>query len=896
MIPSVLPGTRLGVYEIVGPLGAGGMGEVFRARDTKLQREVALKLLPAAVAADPERLARFTREAQLLAALNHPNIGAIYGLQESVADAGLQSGLPVTALVLELVEGPTLDDRIRRGPVPLDEAVAIACQIAEALEAAHEHGIIHRDLKPVNVKLRPDGTVKVLDFGLAKALDTSTGSGLQTTGVSHSPTLTVHATQAGLILGTAAYMAPEQARGRAVDRRADVWAFGVVLFEMLIGRRIFHGDTISDVLAAVIKDAPPWKLLPASLPGELARLLRRCLEKDPRKRLRDIGDAWLVLREIEDGVVEPTAKAAAPLSRRLLHAVPWAIAAALAVIAVVALTRPVTVPDADLPTLRYSIGISGLSVEPLTLPALSPDGQTLAYVKDGGLWVRALSQLEPRQIAGVSAPQHPFWSPDSRQIAYFEGSTLSRVALDGSRPVRIAPAPFNRGGRTPGGVWRPDGQIVFAPAATGSGLLSVSAQGGEFRETYRGDPAVSDLHRPTLLPDGRTLIFVIDHVSGGADTIGLLDGSTRKDLLTIKGETFDSPVYSPTGHIVFHRESLAPGVWAVPFSLQRQEITGEPFSVAPGGSYPNVSPNGTLVYADRQLSGLMQLVWVDLRTSAISAAIDKQYSELLDPHLSPDGRQALIIVRNREGGGRALVVVDLQRQTVRTLTEDVDPESIRNLWLTATTVVYGRGRNPGSALVMSAADGSGTPRELAQGMQPTASADGRHFVFSRLHAGTGGDLWHMTLDPRTGNASAEQLLDRLPHHQFEPALSPDGRLLAYTSVTVGNQPEVILRRYPENAGNWQVSANGGSNAVWSRAGDAIFYRDVIGQLMRVSVTRGQDVTLGTPAPIVLPSSIIRRLGFDAAPGDGRMLMVQNVVDPTAPVPSLVVVQNWWSAH
>jgi Tol biopolymer transport system component len=573
--------------------------------------------------------------------------------------------------------------------------------------------------------------------------------------------------------------------------------------------------------------------------------------------------------------------------------VPWAIAAALAVIAVVASTRSIATPDAELPTLRYSIGIPGLAVEPLTLPALSPDGQTLAYVKDGGLWVRALSQLEPRQIAGVAAPQHLIWSPDSQQIAYFEGSTLSRVALDGSRPVRIAATRFNRGGRTPGGVWRPDGQIVFAPSATGSGLLSVPAQGGEFRETYRGDPAVEgDLHRPSLLPDGKTLIFVVDHVNGGADTIGLLDGSTRKDLLTIKGEMFDSPVYSPTGHIVFHRESLAPGVWAVPFSLERQEVTGEPFSVAPSGSYPNVSPNGTLVYADRQLSGLMRLVWVDLRTFAITAAIDQQYSELLDPRLSPDGRQALVTVRNREGGGRALVVVDLQRRMVRTLTEDVEQDSFRKTWLTATTVVYGRKGNPGSALVMGATDGSGTPRELAQGMQPTATADGRHLVFSRLHAGTGGDLWHMTLDPRTGTASAEQLFDRLPHHQFEPALSPDGRLLAYTSVTVGNQPEVILRRYPEDGGNWQVSAAGGSNAVWSRAGDALFYRDVAGQLMRVSVTRGPDVTLGTPVPIVLPPSLISRRGFDPAPGDGRMLMVQNVVDPTSPVPSLVVVQNW----
>ena len=450
-------------------LGRGGMGEVYRARDTRLQRDVALKLLPASVSSDPDRLARFNREAQLLAALNHPHIAAIYGVEEQPGSA---------ALVLELVEGPTLADRIARGPLPTDEAIAIGLQIAAALEAAHEHGIIHRDLKPANVKLRPDGTVKVLDFGLGK-IDVAASAD-----AAASPTLTAHATAAGLILGTAAYMAPEQARGRLVDRRADVWAFGVVLFEMLTGRRPFGGETISETLAAIIKDQPSWTELPDDLAGDLRALLERALEKDPRRRLRDIGEARVTLEDLVSGkrrmaAVESPHSPSPSRSQWL----PWAIATIGVLAAIASGARSFTRTTAPvMPALKYTLPISGDSLERTALPTISPDGRYVAFVRGGTLWLRPLDQLDARQLPGTTGAQFPFWSPDSRQVAYLTSNSVWRVGLDGSQPVRVAGYRFSKGGRTPGGVWLSDDTIIFAPAGIGSGLLSVPAGGGEFRD------------------------------------------------------------------------------------------------------------------------------------------------------------------------------------------------------------------------------------------------------------------------------------------------------------------------------------------------------------------------------------------------------------------------------
>ena len=853
------------------------MGEVYRARDTRLQRDVALKVLPPAFASDHESLARFTREAQLLATLNHPHIASIYGVEDSGGSA---------ALVLELVEGPTLAERIAQGPVPVDEAIGVARQIAEALEAAHEQGIIHRDLKPANIKLRPDGTVKVLDFGLAKTTFSPLTSGTMDNAA--SPTLTVHATAAGLILGTAAYMAPEQARGRMVDRRADIWAFGLVLFEMLAGVRPFGGETISETIAAIIKDPPSWTALPQGLPPRLKALLRRTLEKDPKRRLRDIGDARLELEDLAAGVdvVEAAPRAAVPPAWR--RAVPWIVASVATLAAVAFAVKSTNAPVVEPPPLKYTLPISGESLERTALPAISPDGRHVVFVKGGTLWIRSLDQLDARPLGGTTGAQFPFWSPDSREVAYLTASAVWRVAVDGSQPVRVATYRFSKGGRTPGGVWLADGTMVFAPAATGSGLLAVPAQGGEFTDFYTRDPKVEgDFHRPAVLPDGRSLLFVVDRVESGADTIGVLANGVRKDVLTVTGEAFDSPVYSPTGHIVYHRETTSPGIWAVPFSFSRLETTGSPFLVAAQGSYPSISARGILTYAENSVSGLATLSWLDVRSGAVTSALNERFSTMSAPSLSPNGRLTVAVVQ-AEGRGSIVIVADLQRQTHVRLDDRVDNTS-RPGWRDDRTVVYAR---TDQTIVMRAADGSGGPMEIGPGMQPFAGA-GR-LVFPRLTAGSGGDLYHLLLPPGDAPPGAPSLLQQLPEHESWPAVSPDGTLLAFIRGDLG-QSEVILRTYPQQTGQWQVSSAGGNMAVWSRRGDALYYRDISGQIMRVDVRRTPALTLGPPQPVPRPSNLRPRAGYDVSLDGTRLLMVQEAKTDEQRAASLAVVQNWFAA-
>ena len=856
------------------------MGEVYRARDTRLHREVALKLLPVSVSGDPERLARFNREAQLLASLNHPHIAAIYGVEEQPGRA---------ALVLELVEGPTLADRIARGPIPLDEAVAIALQVAGALEAAHEQGIIHRDLKPANIKLRPDGTVKVLDFGLAKA-DSGVASQAD---IVASPTFTAHATAAGLILGTAAYMAPEQARGRVVDRRADIWAFGIVFFEMLSGTRPFSGETISETLAATIKDEPSWTALPGGLPSRVRELLKRTLEKDPRRRLRDIGDARLTLEDVQSGAGQTDAATnAKPESRATLQRLlPWALTAVATLAAVALGWRAFTPPPSapPLPALKYTLPITGDSLERTALPVISPDGRHVAFVKNGTLWVRSLDQLEPRQLAGTAGAQFPFWSPDGLQVAYLTANSLWRVGVDGSQPVRIATYRFSKGGRTPGGVWLADNTIVFALAATGSGMLSVPAQGGEFVDYYKHDPKIEgDIHRPSLLPDKQTLLFVVDRVDTGADTIGVLANGTRKDILRIENETLDSPAYSPTGHILYHRETTTPGLWALPFSLERLEATGPPFLVEPQASYPSVAANGTMIFVEGSVSGLGSLAWLDIATGMVTPALKEQFPTIRFPKLSPDGSRVAAVVQSLDQG-QVVIVADLQRHTHVRIADRADVVT-RPTWRDDRTVIYGRAEARREDILMRNADGSGEEIKIGTGMTSRAAA-GRLF-FAKLSAATNGDLFQVLLPPGSAPPGPPELVQQLPVHEWEPSLSPDGTLLAYSSGDIG-QSEVILRTYPTQTGQWQVSSAGGSYAVWSPRSDAIYYRDVPGQIMRVAVRRNRSsVTLDTPTPVARPSSLLARVGFDISRDGKRLLMVQEVKTDEQRAASLAVVQNW----
>ena len=481
-------GTRLGPYEIQSAIGAGGMGEVYRALDTTLHRDVAIKILSSAVAADRDRLARFRREAQVLASLNHPNIGAIYGFEESTPSTG-SGQVAVQALVLELVAGPTLADRIAQGPIALDDALAIGRQIADAVDAAHEQGIVHRDLKPANIKIRPDGTVKVLDFGLAKALD----SGPATINESTSPTMTTPAmTQMGVILGTAAYMSPEQARGRAADKRSDVWAFGCVLFEMLTGDQLFRGETITDVLAAVVKDQPDL----GRVPVKVRRLVQSCLEKDPKRRLQAIGDAWLLMDDRAE-LTRPT---------RRHRWVPWAAALAVALGVVAALASISPQPARDLRALAFHVNPPpGMAFQSfLGGASISPDGQTLSFVAvtAGGvssLWVRPRDSVSPSRLPGTDGAVYPFWAPDGRSLGFFAGGRLKRIALSGGLPTDLAPAPIPRGG-----AWSTNGTIAFLPVSVGA-LQRIEESGGTPVPLTRIDVANGEIaHRwPQFLPDGR---------------------------------------------------------------------------------------------------------------------------------------------------------------------------------------------------------------------------------------------------------------------------------------------------------------------------------------------------------------------------------------------------------
>ena len=638
-------GRRLGPYEIAGPLGAGGMGEVYRARDHELNRDVALKVLPELFALDADRLARFRREAQVLASLNHPNIGAIYGLED--ADG-------IRALVLELVEGPTLADRIAQGPIPLEDALPIARQICEALEAAHEHGIIHRDLKPANIKLRPDGAVKVLDFGLAKVF-VGDGSGAD---LSRSPTLTAGGTREGVILGTAAYMSPEQARGKAVDKRADVWAFGCVLYEMLTGRAAFAGESVTDVLACIIEREPDFSLLPPTTPPAIRRLLRRSLEKDRKRRLSDIADARI---EIDDALTTPSAEASAVTlvnvqSAGWRRALPWAVAFGAAAIAaaVLALWAPwQTVPppaplrltadlgaDASLATAVGQNANIGASV------ALSPDGALFAFVaqKTGTgtpqLYVRRLEQLQATPLTGTEEAASPFFSPDSQWIAFFAQGKLKKIPVTGGAVVTLCDAANGRGGS-----WGEDGTIVFTPSVAGSGLFlwRVSSGGGKPEPLPKpGDGEVTQ-RWPQVLPGGKAVLYTGNTGVGGYEDANLvvqpLPTGARK--IVQRGGYYGR--YLPSGHLVYIHDGT---LFAAPFDVTRLEMTGQPVSALEGvTSNPNtgatqfaVSDTGTIVYLPgRSTSGAVPIHLMDRegKTTPLRATP----AAWSNPAFSPDGRR-----------------------------------------------------------------------------------------------------------------------------------------------------------------------------------------------------------------------------------------------------------------
>ena len=895
-------GQRLGPYEITAKLGEGGMGEVWRATDSRLKREVAIKVLPAAFTSDRERLARFEREAQTLAQLHHPNIASIFGLEESDG---------TRALVMELVEGEELAAILARGPLPPGEAVAIGRQIAEALEAAHERGIVHRDLKPANVKVRPDGTVKVLDFGLAKAMEPG-GGAAPAVDLARSPTLTAaHGTALGVILGTAAYMSPEQARGGAVDKRADVWAFGVVLFEMLTGRSLFAGETVSDTLAGVLKSDVDLAALPAGTPLALRELLRRCLERNPRSRLHDIADARIVLEEVLAGrgaeATGPAATAAAAPPR----AWPWLAAAGLLVGVALGGAGALlwsgrgrladTVPRA----VRFAIQPpAGTTFERGI--AVSPDGRHVTFAARDlagrvTLWVRALDTLEPRQLPDTDDARLPFWAPDSRRIGFFSQRSLKWVDIRGGTPLVIAETSSVQDVR--GAAWGAGDTILYAPGFTGP-LLAVSARGGPSAPATElpADGSIGTMRFPSFLPDGRRFVFFASSGTGtepGHIHLGRLGSTATKRL----GAANSSAVFAAPGYLVFvSGESL----FAQRFDERAEELTGELIALGMpmGGSLAvsglrslSAASDGTLVARDDKRNA-SRLVWVDRRGEELGALTDGVSSWNYAPRLSPDGR-LLVAARYSVpiGTNGEIWVQDIERGLATRLTFEGD--DFLPLWVRpgSREVLYNSAR-PGAtgAIYRLSVDRPGVERPWLGGdatQNPVAvTPDGRRVVFERDEGLGHFRLWIRDLDgeaepTRLGSASGNAA-------ESSGDVSPDGRWLAYASDAT-RRWEVYVRPLDGEGGVVRISAGGGTHPAWRADGRELFYLDPQGRLVAVPIVQPAAGADGAPAPgepQVLFAAALEEAAdrqYDVSADGQRFVLNRSTAINDAP---LVVILGW----
>ena len=902
-------GTRLGVYEVIAPIGVGGMGQVLRARDTKLDRDVAIKILPEVFAHDADRLARFQREAKTLASLNHPNIAAIYGLEESGG---------MTALVMELVEGEDLSQQIARGAIPLDEALPIAKQIAEALEAAHEQGIMHRDLKPANIKVRPDGTVKVLDFGLAKAMD-PIGSAPS---VSQSPTITTPAmTHAGMILGTAAYMSPEQAKGRVIDKRSDVWAFGCVLFEMLTGKRAFEGEDVSDTLAAVLRGEPDWEALPATTPAPIGKLLRGCLKKDRKERVPDIAVARLEIQEalaMPAGSVAATAGSRSTLRPRPLwkRAIPIA-ATALLVAALTSVAWWSFKPSAPPPIVtRFSFSLPGLPQGQAFLATnshivgMSPDGTRIVYATNTRLYLRSAWDLEPKAIPGTDSPSFlrtPVFSPDGQSLVFYSAAdqVLKRISVNGGAAVTLCPAdvPF-------GISWGVDG-IMFGQGS--KGIMRVSPNGGQpERLVSVKDGEVA--HGPHVLPGGQAMLFTLA-TGTGADrwdkaqvVVQSLKSGERKTL--VNGGT--DARYVPTGHIVY---AVRGTLFALPFDAKRLEVAGGPVPIVEGvqrstggGSSGAVqfsfSDTGSLVYIPGPAGAFgagRALVLADRKGSAEILKLPPGPYEHL--RISPDGKR---VAFDTDDGKEAIVwIYDLAgTSSMRRLT--FGQKNRFPIWSgDGQRIAFQSDREGDLGIFWQRADGTGTAERLTRPEQGTShvpeswSPDGKRFLFAATK-GSSISLWAFVLEDR----KATPFGDVQSRNPINAVFSPDGRWVAYYSNETGRDA-IYVQPFPLTGTKYQIPKNDpGQNdhhPVWSSDGKELFYIPALGALAAISVTTRPDFSFGNPVAVPRKFSTGNSApesmrNYDLTP-DGKILGLVDASEQTqsgnSNAPEFRVVLNWF---
>jgi eukaryotic-like serine/threonine-protein kinase len=890
---ALTPGTRLGPYEVVSAIGAGGMGEVYRATDSKLKRQVAIKILPAPLAADHDRLMRFQREAEVLASLNHPHIAGIYGLEET---DGSQ------ALIMELVEGEDLSAVIARGAMSLTDALPIAKQIAEALEAAHEQGIIHRDLKPANIKVRADGTVKVLDFGLAKALDPADMSSASADALANSPTITSPAmTEMGTILGTAAYMSPEQAKGRAVDRRTDIWAFGAVLYEMLTGRRAFDGQGASDTLARILMKEPDWTALPATVPPTVAAVLRRCLQKDRKQRMRDIGDVSLALEGAFDTAAPQTmATATSSMPRGRLA---WAVATVLGLLLAGLAFVHVRETPTELRRLHLSVPLSEIAT--LGSFALSPDGRSLVMSYQTGLGIRSLDSGEIRLLGGLGGGligRTPFWSPDGRTLAFFAERKLKTVAASGGPPQTLC----ENVGLGGGGTWSRAGAIVFA---TEAGVLSrVSAAGGACTDLSKPEPGVRRAI-PVFLPDGEHFLYVVrasEEARRGLYVASLADPIGRRLLPDQSSGLFvPNGPGSKQGHLLFVREQA---LMAAAFDTASLQLSDEPVKVADHVSFTNTASqiaafadtNGTLMYLANSRPD-RQLVWYD--RSGKELARGPMTGQTNGVSLAPDGKR-LAFGRADAQGLNSLWLQDRERnQETRLTTPPLSPGAAV-LSPDGQHVVFAAAGVAAQAMYIKSVTGGAEDVLLHGGTNGQAPSDwsryDRWLVYTEIDPKTGGDLW-LLADPSKPSADIKPIAWLgTPAIESQGQISPDGRWLAYCSDESGRL-QVYLRPFtgaaPAPDTKWPVSASG-REPRWRADGKELFYvESVTGtsrlKLMSVPIGRAPNPT-GIPkllfefqAVLTVPQANV----FVYSPSaDGQRFLI-NVPSKEAR-PSLEVILNW----
>jgi len=904
-------GSRIGPYEITSQIGVGGMGEVYCAIDTNLGREVAVKVLPDIFADDPERLARFEREARTLASLNHPGIAIIYGVERTPA---------VRALVMELIDGETLADRLARGPVPLDEALPIARAIADALQAAHDHGIIHRDLKPANVKVRQNGTVKVLDFGLAKAME-PTGAA---SGMPQSPTITSPAmTRIGVILGTAAYMSPEQARGRPADRRADIWAFGVTLFEILTGRQLFDGETVSDTLASVLKNEPDWNLLPPDTPPAIRRLLRRCLAKDPQRRLSSAADASI---EIDEALGAPAPDMPARRERpRWLYAafaVAVLIGATLAALATWLAMRPAGTSPPVVARFEIPSTVPLAVFNPDRGVALSPDGKLLVYrtttttpfgtFGSGGAapWaIHRLAALDTKLIAGITRGRSLFFSADSRSIGFFDTTELKRISVDGGTPATICAYT----GLPRGASWAQDETIVFATnnPESKTGLLRVPAGGGTPAVLTTLDAAHGEVGHwfPSVLPGGRGVLFTVSSGRGDTMQVAVLDLRTNNRIMLVRGSHAE---YVEPGYLLYVADG---SLRAVRFDLDSLQVRGDPTAVvdrvlvgASGAAHYAVARTGVLVYVNSsEQRSTKSLVWID-RTGR-ETPINVPPRAYTDVAVSPDSTEAALTIGDQAASD--LWIWHFGRETLTPMPSAAGLNTSASWTSDGRYIVFGSTRAGAPNVYIQRADGTGAasrlavsnapqvptsiaPHELAIVANGTTTKTARDVVLISFASSAGS--WDGLASAASPPSPEVRPLVDTASDEFGGTLSPNGRYLAYQS-NEGGTFQVYVRPFPEvRAGKTLISTRGGVQPQWAANGRELFYIADGNVLMRVPVqTSGTTFVSGTPLAAFGSRGAVDGLLAYASGSDGRLLVIKestSTAGNSAAATPIVVVLNW----